>query len=306
MPPDARVHTQAPQGAASLQMALLPLGLLACSTSVIFIKASQLHPVLLSALRLLVAATALLPLFVMDLKRHGSAYGRDDVVRSCLAGLVLALHFVSWIAGARMTPAVNSTLLVNIVPLVTPAMLWFLVRERVSRSEWRGTAVALLGLLLLVGRDYRLQPAHFSGDLVCFGSMLLFALYLVLGRRNRDVATLWLYLVPLYGVAGLLCLAWAVFAVDLRAEPWSVRELGLAVGLGLIPGVLGHSILNSAMKHLRGQIVSVANLTQVLFAGALAYVLLDEVPVLIFYPAAALIIAGAVIAITGAASADTR
>jgi drug/metabolite transporter (DMT)-like permease len=280
-------------------LALLPFGLFACSTSIIFIKESQLHPVLLAALRLLVATIVLLPLFIRDLRRHWDDYGRAEFARSSLAGLMLALHFVSWNYGARMTPAVNSTLLVNMVPLATPFLLLAFVRERVTRRESVATVTSVLGLLLLMGRDYNLSTGHLAGDLTCFGSMLLFAVYLVLGRRNRDVATLWLYLVPLYGVAGLLCLGGALLTVDLGAQPWNPRELGLAAGLGLIPGVLGHSILNNAVKHLRGQLVSVANLSQVLFAGLLAYLLLGEVPDAVFYPSAALIIAGAVLAITG-------
>jgi drug/metabolite transporter (DMT)-like permease len=203
-----------------------------------------------------------------------------------------------------MTPAVNSTLLVNMVPLATPFLLLAFAREHVTRNEWVATAVSVLGLLLLMGRDYNLSTGHLAGDLTCFGSMLLFAMYLVLGRRNRDVATLWLYLVPLYGVAGLLCLGGALLTVDFSAQPWNPRELGLAVGLGLIPGLLGHSILNNAVKHLRGQLVSVANLSQVLFAGTLAYLLLGELPDAMFYPSAALIIAGAVLAITTAPRAQ--
>jgi drug/metabolite transporter (DMT)-like permease len=101
-------------------------------------------------------------------------------------------------------------------------------------------------------------------------------------------------------VGGLLCLAAAILTVDLSDQPWSLRELGLAAGLGLIPGVLGHSILNNAVKYLRGQLVSVANLSQVLFAGGLAYLILGEVPDSAFYPSAALIVAGAVLAVTRA------
>jgi drug/metabolite transporter (DMT)-like permease len=47
-------------------------------------------------------------------------------------------------------------------------------------------------------------------------------------------------------------------------------------------------------------LVSVANLSQVLFAGGLAYLILGEVPDSVFYPSAALIVAGAVLAVTKA------
>ena len=97
-------------------MRALVLGVVACSTSVLFIKESTLDPVLLSALRLWVAALVLTPLYLRARPRHP----RISVHRSLWPGLLLAVHFMTWIAGARLTPAVNSTLLVNLVPLATP------------------------------------------------------------------------------------------------------------------------------------------------------------------------------------------
>lgn len=274
---------------------LLPLGTLALSTSVLFIKASTLHPLVLSSGRLWVAVLALSPLYLRDLRRYPGA--RQAFRRSLWPGVLLALHFASWVVGARLTPVVNSSLLVNMVPLVTPVLLFALAAERIHRHELLGTLIAVSGVLALMGSDFRLAPAHFVGDAVCLGSMLLFAAYLVLARRNRDLPSLWLYLVPLYAVAALLCLAAAAFTLDLRAQPWNRREVGLVVGLGLIPSVLGHSILNHAMSKLRGQLVSLVNLSQVLYAGLLGFVMLGEVPGPLFYLAAVLIVLGALVAL---------
>jgi drug/metabolite transporter (DMT)-like permease len=126
--------------------------------------------------------------------------------------------------------------------------------------------------------------------------MLLFALYLVLGRRNRDFPSLWLYMVPLYAIAALSCYALSFLFVSPFEEQYPLREVGFILGLGLIPTIFGHSILNLAMKHLRGQVVTLANLSQPIFAGLLAFLFLSEVPALSFYPACLLIIAGALTA----------
>lgn len=276
-------------------MLALLIGVVACSTSVLFIKESTLDPIVLSALRLWVAAAVLAPLYLRARARHGNVLGS----RAVLPGLVLALHFMTWIVGARLTPVVNSTLLVNLVPLVTPLLLVIVASERIGRREAVGTVVSLAGVALLVGQDYRLSPEHFLGDAVCFGSMLLFATYLVFGRRNRDVPSLWLYLVPLYTWAAVACSVAAVLMVDLPAQPWTLREVALAAGLGLVAGVVGHGLLNAAMKRFRGQVVSIANLGQAVSAGAMAVPLLGEMPPLRFYPAALLIVAGAVVSLSG-------
>lgn len=281
---------------------LLAVGVFACSTSVLFIKASRMDPALLAAARLLVAAAVLAPLYLRA-RRVVTRVPWLSARRAALPGVVLALHFVTWIAGARATPAVHSSLIVNLVPAATPFLLYALVGETLRRREIAGTVVALLGALLLTGADYRFAPEHLAGDVVCFGSMLLFALYLVLARRNRDAGGLWLYTVPLYAIAGGVCLLWAACVPATLGEgaagasPLALgREIWLVLGLALIPTVIGHSILNHAMQRMRGQLVGIANLAQPLFAGALALWLLGEVPDAAVYPAGALIVAGCALA----------
>ena len=62
--------------------------------------------------------------------------------------------------------------------------------------------------------------------------------------------------------------------------------------LTLIPTVLGHSLLNYAMKRTRGQVVAVASQAQFVFAGTAAYFVFGTAPSLTFYPASLLALAG--------------
>lgn len=275
---------------------LLALGLVSASSSVVFIKASTLDPVLLATGRLLVASLVVAPWFVAAAREHRTFF-RREARRTLWPGVLLGLHFISWIIGARMTPAVNSSLLVNMVPLVTPVFLAAIAKERLRGAELPATLVAFAGVLWLTGSDFELSHEYFLGDLVCFGSMILFALYLVFGRVNRDFPSVWLYMWPVYSVAALVCAAIAVFTSDASAGPWTFRELWLVLGLGLVPTIVGHGSINYALKQLRGQVVGIANLGQVIFAGLFAYLLLDEVPLVTFYPACLLIAAGVVLVV---------
>jgi drug/metabolite transporter (DMT)-like permease len=143
--------------------------------------------------------------------------------------------------------------------------------------------------VLLGAWDLQFRTEYFLGDVICFGSMVLFASYLVLGRVNRDFPSLWLYMAPLYFFAGLTCAAVALLTTDFHSQPYDVEQLALLVGLGVIPTVVGHGCLNHALKYTRGQVVGVANLGQVVSAGILAFLILGEVPEASFYPASALI-----------------
>jgi drug/metabolite transporter (DMT)-like permease len=282
--------------------ALLIFGVFCGSTAVIAINLSGVHPTLLAGYRCLIAAIALGPLFVRDLRRYPEM--RSELVRAALPGLLMGLHFVSWNFGARMTPVAHAILIVNMVPLVMPLFLYVLVRERLTRREVAGTAVALGGVVLLSARDLHLSLDHFRGDLVCLVSMLFFCVYLVFGRRNRDFPSVWLYLVPLYLVAGLVGLAAGVLWADpLRAYP--LRDVLTVLWLALVPTVMGHSILNYSMRHMHGQRVGIANLGQIIFATAMGFLILGQVPAAMFYPAALLLAAGIALAFSRPARAET-
>lgn len=287
-----------------VRLLVLILGVFCCSTAILFIKESHEHPILLAAYRLFVASIALLPLFIRDYRRHRGEFGLRELRRSFLPGLLLGVHFISWIIAARRTTAANASLIVNLVPVAMPFLLHFVLRESLSKREIIGTVIAVAGLFVLGGSDFNWNPEHFKGDLLSFVSMLFFAMYLVLGRRNRRTPTPWLYLVPLYSVAGVFCFLVALPFVDpIKAYPW--REVRLILALGLIPTVLGHSILNASMQRLRGQLVSIVNMGQFVFAGTMAYLLLGENPSPAFYLACVLVVGGAVTVVAGHGSAKS-
>jgi drug/metabolite transporter (DMT)-like permease len=285
--------------------ALLFLGVFACATAAIMIKASHTQAVVLTAVRLPLAVAMLSPLFWRDLQTHRRNFTREHLRRTLLPSVVLAAHLISWAYGARMTLSAQASLIVNLVPIAIPFFLHTLIGEQINRREILGTCIAIAGVLVLTLRDALTGGSDFRGNLVCFGSMLLFAWYLALGRKNRDFPTLWLYVVPVYAIAGVICF----FA----ALPWlgtfefaSPREWALMFGLACIPTIIGHSLLNASMRHLRGQIVSLCNLGQFFFAGIMAYFIFGESPALTFYIASTLVIAGIALAIFSTPNAPPR
>jgi drug/metabolite transporter (DMT)-like permease len=279
-----------------MELLILVFGVFCCSTAVILIKASGEHAVVLAALRLLFAGVFLTPLAWRDYRRHREHPGVPRWQTTVWPALLLALHFISWIYAARLTTATNATLIVNLVPIVMPFLMHFLIAEQITGRELAGTALALVGLVVLSAADFHVSREHFFGDVLSFFSMLLFAGYLALGRKNRHVVSLWLYVTPLYYLAGLICLAVSLFFVN-PIKPYPARELWLIMGLAFIPTVLGHSALNHAMKKFRGQVVSVVNLGQFVFAGIMAYVLFHEVPRPVFYLASALLVAAVLVVV---------
>ena len=291
---------------------LLLFGVVCGATAVIMIKAGDEHPYLVASFRLLVASAVLFPFFLRDLRRYDQHYGWKQLSWTILPALALALHFMSWIVGARMTRVANASLIANLTPVAMPFFVWLFFKERITRLEILGTVFTIAGLIVLTGANLGLDPQGFRGDLICFGSMLAFAVYLALGRKNGSRLSLWLYMVPLYFIAGLVCLVCALFFVN-PIKAYTLKNVLLIIGLGLVPTVFGHTILNYSLKFFRGQVVSVTNLSQPLFAGLMGFVIFGEAPRSIFYGAAVLIVAGILIVLSASrqrtslpASADAQ
>ncbi len=274
----------------------LILGIVACSSSVIFIKSTTMDPAYLAAMRLSMSSAMLMPLFLRDWKRSTHLKWGKMFLISLPAGFFLAAHFISWNEGVRRTLAVHGTLIVNMVPIALPFLLWLTHREKVNRVEIVATIVSLIGLTFLGVSDYHFSKEYVVGDLVCFGSMLLFAMYLSFGRKNRSSESIFLYIVPVYLIAAVFCLIVSLLRFEVIIES-TAKDYFFAFLLALIPGTIGHTLINYSMRHLRGQVVGVMNVGQFLTAGVFAYIIFGETPKTPFYIVSIFIVASCVVAI---------
>lgn len=260
---------------------------------------SNVDPLMLTGLRLAIAAIALGPLAIRDWRRHRAELNWSHLRDCVFPALAMSAHFVSWIFAARLTLASNGSLIVNLTPIVTPFLLALISSERVTNREILATLTAAVGLAMLFVADYRHSSDTFLGDVLCFVSMLLFAVYLVLGRKFRHHPTTLLYVTPLYAIASIVTFALSpvlgsLFGPSQMKGFW--QEAPWVLLLALLPTIIGHSLLNQAMRCLRGQVVAVVNMSQFVFAGLLGWLVLGEQPGVTFYPAAFLVVLAGLIA----------
>lgn len=278
---------------------LLVFAVVSMSSSIVFLRWSTLHPVQVSGWRMLGAAVVMGPAFLFEWRVHREVMGARKLLKSLWPGLFFGLHLVVWVVGARMTAAANAALAVNMVTAVMPVFLWLLVRERMTGRELVGTVLALVGLAVMAWGDVKVGEDYWRGDLVCFGAMVLLALYFTFGRKHGQAFPgHWLYMVPVYVVAAVVCFAlhpvMGVPVVVPRGE-----EALWVVALVVLPTVCGHGLINMALRHLRGQVVGVFNQAQFVSAGVMGFLAFGEVPGWSFLLASVLAVGGAVVVACG-------
>ncbi|HVH97189.1 MAG TPA: EamA family transporter [Enhygromyxa sp.] len=202
-----------------------------------------------------------------------------DAGLTALAGLCLAAHFAAWITSLSLTSVVRSLALVSTQPFFAGLLARAIGDRAPSRRLYVGSLVAIVGTVLMI------EPGDASGallgDLLALSGAITAAMCLVLGRRIHarlgDALPLDGYLVCVNVVAAA-CLGVFVLVRGSSFVPDGV-EVGdylAVVWLGLVPGIVGHGLLNWAVRKVPVHTVSLAVLLEPAGAALLAWALLGE------------------------------
>jgi drug/metabolite transporter (DMT)-like permease len=193
-----------------------------------------------------------------------------------LAGLLLGAHFGTWIASLTMTSVLKSVALVTTQPLFAA---WFgrMLGDRVEPRVWIGSGVALLGAWIMTGSSNALDDG--LGVALALAGAAFAAAYLAVGRSVRQELELWGYFGIVNAVAAVALGLYAAVAIGTRPLSGAAPvDLAWVVYLGVVPGVLGHGMLNWAVQRVPVHVVSLVAILETVGAGLLAWAVLDEVP----------------------------
>jgi drug/metabolite transporter (DMT)-like permease len=236
---------------------LLTIGIIACSTAVIFVKLSGENFYYLSVWRLSLAAILLMPIFLKDYRKYPDAFSWQIYKTLLWPSFALAIHFLSWLYAIELTSVANASLIVNFVPVVMPFFLYVMLKEKTNMWEFLGTAIAIFGLWILCRDKFQISIASAIGEIICFLSMLTVTWYFALARKNnKKKQSIFLYVVPIYANAALICLAIALIMGKQPKMVFNAKEILIVIGLAIIPTIIGHSILTHSMKILPSQVVT--------------------------------------------------
>ena len=187
------------------------------------------------------------------------------------AGAFLAAHFWSWIASLSYTTVSSSVVLVSTQPVFVALLSTFALRERPTRRQWAGIAVAVAGAAVIGWGDFAGGPEPLFGDLLAVAGAIFVSLYYVIGRSLRQRLDLWTYIGVVYGMAAaiLLAAAAALPAVPVTGYPATDWLVFLALAAG--PMMLGHTGVNYALRYIPAYLANLALLGEPVGATLLAW-----------------------------------
>jgi len=235
--------------------------------------AAELTPVEITALRLLLAG-GLVGLAASGAGTRLRPTG-PEFARLVPIGLIAALHFLTFIASLSYTTVAHCLTLTYMAPLFIAALSRLVLREPLPARTVPGTLLALAGVATLAGLEPKLTARMLLGDGLALGAALTFALYSLLGRRERGRTPLLLYAGWVYLIAGA---ATAPFALGVFARPIPPRALLAVVAMAVFPSALGHTLYNAAVRRLHPSVPNLIATQEVTLGILLAWALLGEAP----------------------------
>ena len=265
----------------------LALGVAVVATAALWIRAAidaGASPLAVAAGRLTLAAVVVVPWALVRRPAELATLGRRDWAIAALSGLLLAVHFATWIASLRYTSVASSVALVTTNPIWVGLASWALLGERPGPRTLAGIVLAIAGTALIIVSDLTLaapsavdHQAHHAGlgNALALAGALAISGYLLVGRSLNLKLSLLSYVAIVYGAAAIVMTLIAGLAGQglgtLPAASWW-PILAMAIG----PQLIGHTLINASLRHLSATFVALAILGEPVGSAILAWLLLDE------------------------------
>lgn len=254
---------------------VLIVGIIAISFAAIFIKLiGDVHPVIITIWRLLIASGIVLPLGVLMLRRR---LFEVIVIHSralLMASIFLSLHFIVWIASLFYTSVASSVVIVCTNP-VWVGLASLLMGEKQGRSNVLGIVLTVAGGIVIGWGDFAVSPRALFGDLLALLGAFMATGYLLAGRRIRSRLTILEYIVPVYSMAALITLLIGLI-LGLQLVGYSMEQYLLFAALAVVPQLIGHTAFNWALGFISATLVAIVILGEPVGSTLLASLILGE------------------------------
>jgi len=266
---------------------VLLIGIFAVASSSILIRFAQglgITSASIAAWRLILAALILLPIALTRGRAELRLLGRRELALGAVAGLFLALHFITWISSLEYTSVASSVALVSTNPLWVGLASLLIFRERLSKFTVAGIALTVGGSALIGLSDSGGHgPANaLLGDALALLGAISVSIYYLIGRELRRTLGTLTYIWLVYSSGALVMVAISVLGA--LAQGHSLASLVqfppmgwvLLLGLALGPQLMGHTIFNWALRHFSATFVTIALLGEPIGSALLALLLFHE------------------------------
>lgn len=251
----------------------LVIGIVCISIFPILVKLSLSPGVISAFYRMAIAAALLVPFTILTGKLKIPSL--KILLLTVLCGALFAADVAVWNIAIQESTATQATLLTNLSPVWVGIGAFFFLKNKPTFNFWIGTAIAIFGMITLVGFRFFATLDFDLAFVFAVLSGIFYATYMLLSKYV-------LYEVEVLPFITISTLSSAFFLAILSyfiGEPFSgFSNMGwfVLVIQGVICQLLAWLLLGYATKHMRATRVSVSLLGQAVLTTILAWLFIGE------------------------------
>lgn len=234
------------------------------------------HPVTLTALRLLISSLTILPLMIL-LRRESFKIQKGDLRQFLIFGIfAIALQRVAYFYAVDLTTATIAAILFYTYPVFVTIYAASVLKEKITFSTIFAAIITFLGVALVV-KVYEAAwlSASFSGILFGMLSGVLFAFYFIIVKKMRNHYTNWTLM--LYGDGiGAAALSPVIFSTFSEILIFPQQLWLLILTIAWFPSLLAYFIYSYALKHVGSSKGSILSALEPLSAAIFSATILGE------------------------------
>lgn len=238
------------------------ISIVSVSFAAILIKLSSAEPLSIAFYRLLFTVILILP-FVVFFKKTREEIRKIPIKTLFIMigiGFILAAHFAFWITSLKYTSVASSVILVTAHPILVGPVSHFFFKEKLSKINAIGIIASVVGVTILVMGNRQLGSQTIDtieGNILAILGGVMAGLYILGGRKIRKTVSVASYAFVVYSISALVLL---VLCIVFKSEllDISVTDFQIFIAMAIIAGLLGHTLYNWSLKHVRASLASVA------------------------------------------------
>ncbi|OOM78405.1 DMT family transporter [Clostridium sp. BL-8] len=253
------------------------IGVLAISTSAIFVKLSTAPAPIIATYRLVFSTLIILPIVLLNKKYllEIKTLEFKQLIAIFLSGLFLAIHYILWFQSLNFTSVASSTVLVTMQPLFAFVGSYFFFGERLKKLSLFGGFLSILGSCIIGFGDFKIGGIAIIGDLLALLAAGVITAYFLIGQSIRKNLSLFTYVFICYLSSSVFLLGYSIILkyplIGYENSDWLWFFC-----LALISTILGQTVLNWLIKWLSASTISMSILGEPVGTCTLAYLILGE------------------------------
>jgi drug/metabolite transporter (DMT)-like permease len=248
------------------------------SSAVLVIVADPIPPLEKTFWRMLIATIFI---FVILKGLNIALNWRQGSIRQFfIYGFVTALHFILYISSLSFTTVAHSLTLVNSAPIFVTVLAAIFLKETINARKWVGIGIAVIGIGVLAGFEGQFSVSMLIGDLMALGSGITYAIYSLIGRKERDNYSLFSYAFGVYGFAALWVLPVAIwsFLSGAGAANYNLNNILALLALGIFPLGFGHTLYNASLRRIHATYANIIGTQEVSIGILYSWIFINQVP----------------------------